>query len=606
MRQQCPECGAPTEAAPWCGACGARLSAAPAAEAEGPSRDGSRGRFVAALGVLGLVVVAVLASPDAPNAGPDGGGERGDVAGDEIVLPERAGAGASTTVDPATSAAEAVRAPLWQRREVPRATPGTDVIAAGSDHVVVGDRVVATTGSTATALLGLPAPLRTGAFAPDGRWAIAEHGRLVVGTLGASVASSVALTGQTAPVGTAVAWVEEDPVIPDSAGHLVRLTGDGTVVWRTATPVAPGGPVGARWLAGVRDGGGPVAVALDSGGVVDLPVPALAILDDLVVLRREAVVGRDLRTGRDRWRRPDVGAQWRVVGDTLVAAGEREFVRVDPADGTDSGRVEGAAGIPTVVGVAVLQPARVQLLDWDGDERWTVDLPQQTIGEVVAVDAARVALVAHTEEGSRVVVFRAEDGGVAADAPLRAVASATITGDGEVVALLDDEGSLLTVDAETGRDVAAEPPDRSGTPGQLMFAVRGEDVAVSVGVVSAQGRVGPDTTWTVVLDAPVAVPPVATGTSLVVGLADGTVVTVDPVGGGIRWRRDIGVLPTAVAGDGTLLLVGTADGQVVRLDSSGQEVSRLTAGPGPVLGLVAGRPAAALLGDRLVGLDPTG
>lgn len=80
---------------------------------------------------------------------------------------------------------------------------------------------------------------------------------------------------------------------------------------------------------------------------------------------------------------------------------------------------------------------------------------------------------------------------------------------------------------------------------------------------------------------------------------------IEPVRGDAWWQRDLGVRPTAVGGDGTQLLVGTADGRVLRLDPDGRVVTTSRVGDSSVVALVAGRPAAVLLADRLVGLDLT-
>ena len=96
------------------------------------------------------------------------------------------------------------------------------------------------------------------------------------------------------------------------------------------------------------------------------------------------------------------------------------------------------------------------------------------------------------------------------------------------------------------------------------------------------------------------------GTSILVLLADGAVVSLDPDDGTSWWERTLDGVPTAVASDGTLLLVGTDDGRVLRLDPDGAVVTTTHLGPGAVEAIVVGRPATIVLPDRLVDLAVDG
>lgn len=604
MAQRCPECGAPVEEAPWCGACGARLAvraAAPAdVEADGSPSDPGRPwlrrlAVVAVLGVLGSLVV-LGGDGELPSPAPPAAGDRATRLVDEVVppvLPDR------TAADRQFAARGTV---LWTRSDLGPRPRAQDVTPAGADHVVVEARLLRTGGPvTDDELRLLPAAATTSAFDEDGTWAVAEFGRVVLG--GPTPAVTDVVPDGWRPAGPAVAWTDGTPVLRDTDGHLALLAADGTSRWRTGEPVRPDGPVGDRWVAGRRPDGSPVAVHLADGLVVALPAPALALHGDRAVTRPGDVVAVDLRTGAEAWRRTATGATWRALGAGLVAEGPGVAVLVDPVTGAERGRVEGTDVVATDDVVVVGDPEEVEAVTWSGRGRWRLRLAAAT---VVPVDATRVAVRADPPAGARVTLLDAASGVVLAAAVLPTAVDRALVTSGTAVWVVEAGAPVAVVDRRTGVDVAEESAAAPPPDDDLRFGAGPGAVTVVGGAATLRGTSGGVTQWTVPFGSPLTVAPRRAGTSVLALLADGTVAALDPRTGEVRWRRVLAAVPTAVASDGTMLLVGTDDGQVLRLDPGGRVVTRTVAGSGPVEALAAGRPAAALVGGRLVGIDVDG
>lgn len=605
MSQQCPECGAPVAGAPWCGECGARIAPSDAAiatasDADGPvSRDERwwlrRVAVVAVLGVLGSLVA--LRGQTVPTGSelsiPE---DRSTGVGDEVVPPVLLSdrGVASRQFAPRGSAA-------WVRSDLPSTQP-VGIRRAGAEHVLVGNRLLATAGASDDALRSLPGPVRDSVLDEDGRWAVAEFGRVVLGGVTTGVTDVV--PDGWSPTGAAVAWHEGDPVLRDDGGRLGLLAADGTMQWRTAGPVTATGLVGERWLAGVAADGGDVAVRLADGRTVQLTSPALALVGDIAVTEPGDVVGVALPSGGEAWRRAATAATWRAVGDALVTEKPDAATRVDPETGDELDRVEGSSPLATDEVVVVRNAAGIEAITWSGRARWRLRLDANAT--LLAVDATRVAVRVAPPSGARITIIEAATGLVVADEILPAPVGRTLEVRGDELLVIEGDEVVAVVDRQTGADV--DDADVAGpAPGAaLAFGVGDGAVEVSAGVATLRGSSGDATLWTLPLRSPLAGEPVRSGTSVLVYLADGTVTSIAPQTGEPRWRRVLGSSPSAAASDGIALLVGTVDGEVLRLDPSGEVVTRTVVGTSAVEAIAAGRPAAALLGGRLVGIDLDG
>lgn len=163
--------------------------------------------------------------------------------------------------------------------------------------------------------------------------------------------------------------------------------------------------------------------------------------------------------------------------------------------------------------------------------------------------------------------------------------------------------------AAEGRVVSERPRGDEPPPApadDLVFTSATGSVDVDVEGVVLRGLVDGVVAWEREFATALAAPPVRSGTSILVLLADGAVVSLDPDDGTSWWERTLDGVPTAVASDGTLLLVGTDDGRVLRLDPDGAVVTTTHLGPGAVEAIVVGRPATIVLPDRLVDLAVDG
>ncbi len=616
MAEQCPECGAPVDGAPWCGACGARIAPTEGAVAAGPSSGGGRsashddrpwGRRLAVLVVLGVVgslvvlrgqtvpTVSTPSTPEAPTTGVDG-----EVL-PPVLLPDRGDSGRQFAARGSTT---------WTRSDLALPAAVHDVRPAGAGHVLVGDQLLATPGGPAGRLRTLPVPALAGVFDDEGRWAVAEFGRVVLGDLSTTVVTVV--PDGWRPAGAAVAWHDGQPVLRDADGRLGLLAGDGTARWRTDEPVTPTGPVGASWLAGTGADGGAVVVDLDDGRTVALGAPALAIVGDVAVTRQgDAAVTRPgdvvavlLPDVREVWRRPATDAAWRAVGDALVARTSDGVTRVDPATGEELGRATGADVAATVDAVVVRGPEGLGASTWDGRSVWRLRLDEDAV--LLAVDETRVAVRVSPPAGARLTVLEGATGSVVGDGILPTSGGRTLEVREDRLLVVDGGELAAVVDRDSGADVTAGPSLAEPSAPTLRFGVGGAAVEVDVGAATLRGRSDGATTWTLPFGSPLTAPPARAGTSVVALLADGTVTAIDPRSGEPRWRRKLASTPTAAASDGTMLLVGTADGEVLRLDPSGVVVTRTVVGTGAVEALAAGRPAAALLARALVGVDVDG
>lgn len=612
MVSDCPQCAAPVDAAAarFCGRCGAYLPARSLDEEPAAPESPSRARRIrVALGAavaLAVVVAAVSRAGLSQQAGPSelaGPSDEVDADREAVQVPVGSLELVRPTGAPTAGAGRAFAARgsvVWER-ELPPAATDASVEPAGAAHVLVGGRVVPTAQDAgARVLLGLPAPLRDAAFDADGRWAVGEAGRLVVGSVGEGTTAALEVDWQ--PDGVAFGWVDGDVLLRDRTGRLVRAVPDGTRRWTTTAVVQPVGPVAGDWQAAVVDDGRTVAVDLTDGSLVDLPGRVLTIDEDIaVVARDDAVVGHDLDTGRELWRRPADGATWRSTRGRLVAAGAGQAERVDPQTGETTDRVSGF--VPTATGdvVVVQQQGTLRGLDWDGRVVWERDLDVRSTHVTAVVDDERLAVRSRSDEGVRVSVLRFADGQGLTTVTAPTVRRDLVVGDG--VAVLDVEGQVLLAVTRAGEDAPGPVAAAADRPG-LSFGTGSAAVEVGAGTTTLEGTGGQ--AWTRVLEAPLAVAPARAGTSVVIALVDGTVMAVRPGDGAVRWQRDLEVLPTALASDGTMLLVGTADGRVLRLDPAGEPVTTVVVGQGAVAAVAPGRPAVALLGDRLVGLSVVG
>ncbi len=604
MARRCPECDAPVDGAPWCGACGARVPITADGVSSGATGGGTapprerpwlrRTTGLVVLGALGTLLVVGGGDPAPPvPATPADALPDGEVL-PPVLLSDRAIAGRQFA--PRGSV-------LWSRTDLVSPSRAGGVTPAGSDHLLVSGNLLWTGDGPAGEMLDrLPVAAASGAFDPSGQWAVAEFGRVVLG--GTTPTVQAVVPDGWRPTGSAVAWHLGAPVLRDDAGHLGLLGDDGAPRWRTPEPVSVVGPVGAAWAAGVRVDGRPVVVALADGHIVDLPAPALAILGDLVVTRPDDVVAVDAATGSTVWRRAAEARTWRAVGGALVAESVDAAVRVDPATGTDRDRVEGADLVAGEDVVLVRAGDRLEAVAWSGASRWRLRLAAGAT--VLAVDDERVAVLVGPPAGARLTVYESATGLVVADTVLPASDDRALSIRGEELWVIASGAPVAVVDRRSGADVTSTAMPTTGTGVSLEFRAGGRTVMVTAGVATLRGTSDGSTLWTMPLDAPLIADPAPSGTSVLALLADGTVVSVNPGTGELRWRSVLDVAPTAVASDGMVLLVGTDDGQVLRLDPSGDVVTRTVAGTGPVQALVAGRPAAALLGDRLVGLDVDG
>lgn len=545
-----------------------------------------------AIALVGLVTAAALLGPTPTTVDP----APVATSAEDVEVPVGAAAlGASDDGDAAVPGAGRVFAAegsvRWER-ELPAPTPVDDVVAAGPGHVLVGDRVVPTgPGGAAPTLLALPPAVRAGALDDDGRWAVAEDGRVTLGAVDLAAATTVEVVGPWVPDGPVVAWSDGEPVIGSASGVLGRVGRAGEVRWTTPEPLGEVAAVGERWLA--TGGDAPTAVSLADGRVVPLDVVPLAFHDDLAVLPGPEVLGRDLVDGTDRWTRPDLAGRWRQVGEHLVVVAAGAALRIDPATGQERGRVDGFVPAATASTVVVQVQSRLQAMAWSGRLVWERELDARATHVLRAVAGDRVAVLSEGPDGARVTVLDAADGATLTVAPSVAASSRALSVDGGVATVRDGAQSLLTVAVTDGADrPAGEAGDATGR----------SVPDVEVGVVTLRG----EDRWTRTLDAPVVAGPARAGTSIVLGLGDGSVVAVAPSDGTVRWRRALDVLPTSVASDGVQLLVGTADGTVLRLDDEGVAVTRAVVGSGRVEAVVPGRPALALLGDRLVAVDLDG
>lgn len=548
---------APDVDARFCGNCGALLpdpALGPAAARDADAPDGPRfgaRRWLQVAGVLALLGVVLatvrLLQPGAP-------------------LP----VGRPLT----TSSATPVTA-MWHVGGAVDVTLVDDVAAAGDGHVLVGDRVVAT-GGRAPAVRLLPS---TGALDEDGTWAVPDGDTLTFGSLvgGADAAVELDVEVTSGPL----VWVRGQPVMQDAEGRLLLVQADGSVLWRSESEVPNVRAVTDDWVGGFDDGGAPLVVSLADGSTTEVDGGVVAIIDDTVVLAGDDTVGHDLTTGEELWRRAaDVG-EWQVIGNDLVLLGASRVQRVDPATGETTGEVEGFS--PVVVGGGAVVQGNGELVatDWDGQERWTVDLEVRATHRISPVDADRLAVLSSSDGPAVVTVLAAQDGRELARTrqPARPVEARLVDG---AAALGSSPDDVVFLSSATGEVVAGQS---ELPPPVAPIATEAGPLTLAVGNARIEAD-GPFGAWIARPGVPLATRPVPTVARLLVGLGDGRVVALDPARGTIQWEAAVDGLPTAVAATRDRVAVGTADGRVLLLDTLGTQLATQQL-PSPVVALAA-------------------
>jgi outer membrane protein assembly factor BamB len=328
---------------------------------------------------------------------------------------------------------------------------------------------------------------------------------------GPTTEPSVLWQAANAPRATAMPVTTESGVYaPSSDGTLYALSADGDVRWRASIEGRPWTP---------------------------------AVVGDLVVVPTgEALVAFD-RDGEEAWRLPNRGFfQQPAALDGMVVAGSfgRGAVLVDPADGTEVGRVaDGWRAFEPVIadGVAFValsdnrnDAGAVAAIGADGEEVWRAGLDERATsrvgfadgtvyagtdsGYVYALDAATGDRQWRTSVGDWVTRGPTAGGGRVFAATLKGGFVALDTADGE---------EAWRVDLGASTDPVAV--------GDLVLTDDGRDAVVALDAADGAER------WRLDTDGRMREGVRVAGGRGVVGAATGTVHAFDPATGEERWRH---------------------------------------------------------------------
>ncbi|MGH2710003.1 MAG: PQQ-binding-like beta-propeller repeat protein [Actinomycetota bacterium] len=378
----------------------------------------------------------------------------------------------------------------------------------------------------AIALLGLVAsfPLATPAVAQEG-WPMSGHDPAHSGTVsGPDAPYRVAWETPIGPV-SGVAATEEVAIALTPQGIVALDPADGSTIWEASRTAGPAGvPAIGRGLVVYASSEGAtaqlIARDIESGDVAWTTVlgsapsaPTISGKTVVVGTRDSEVVALDLDDGVIRWRFETTGT---VAGAPAIAEGL-----------VVAAAYQASSGASTFYGID-LEDGDIEEPGW----RFAPGVVGQSSGVAVADELTFAGTndlnIRASRQGGEVWEVRSRDG----------FGSRQIPAAGEAL-ILADRTNLYRLEPETGVEI---------------WTFRLADLT-SVG----EGR----------FNTLLASSPAVTGTSVILGAADGTLSGIDVDSGHRIWRKDLGdgaVAPIAVSGDLIYAATLGQDGAVVALE----------------------------------------